>query len=80
MKGFWITFTSGSSGYCEGVDAEAAMAKATEVTGREAIKADRLPYPAKPVLFQGDNRPAFCYKPRQCKGNTSCPQNPSCTN
>lgn len=91
MQGFWLTFTDGSSGYCEGNGEYDAKTIAEKLTGKTVgggkfkdIEAEKLPYPANPVIWQLDHPvngkcPAFCYKPGQCKGKTSCPQSPSCT-
>lgn len=50
----------------------------------EVVSVESLPYPASPRLItvswlNGGACPSFCFKPNQCKGNTSCPQNYSCT-
>lgn len=92
MMGFWIKFTDGSSGYCEGQNAFDAVCIAEKLTGKTAVVGDNkwkpelqtLPYPATPVIWQLDHPvngkcPAFCFRPEQCKGHTSCPQNRSCT-
>lgn len=92
MQGFWITFTDGSNGYCEGGGAYDAKVIAEKLTGK-TVKAGggewkpeipTLPYPAKPIIWQLDHpvhgkTPDFCHSPSQCKGRTSCPQNHSCT-
>lgn len=93
MEGFWITFTDGSKGYCEGQGAYDAVRIAEKLTGKTAFvggdnkwqpELKTLPYPANPVIWQLDHPvsgkcPAFCSKPDQCAGCTSCPQNYSCT-
>ena len=92
MQGFWIKFTDGTDGYCEGGSAYDAVAIAEKLTGKIAVVGDNkyqpdiktLPYPAKPIIWQLDHPvhgkcPDFCYRPRECCGNTSCPRNPSCT-
>lgn len=90
MEGYWITFTDGTKGYCEGVNAYDAKIIAEKLTGKtvggEKYKPDipRLPYPARPVIWQLDHPvngkcPAFCFKPNECKGKTACPQPYSCT-
>jgi hypothetical protein len=92
MQGYWLTFTDGTRGYCEGGGAYDAVQIAEKLTGKTVVagdnkyqpKLDMLPYPATPVIWQLDHPvhgkcPPFCYKPDQCKGNTACPQNYSCT-
>ncbi len=94
MQGFWIKFTDGSSGYCEGESAYDAVNIAEKLTGKTVApnegdtkydpKLPSLPYPANPVIWQFDHPvngkcPAFCFRPNDCKGHTSCPQNRSCT-
>lgn len=92
MQGYWITFTDGSKGYCEGESPSDAVRIAEKLTGKEAVVGENkwkpqlktLPYPARPVIWQLDHPvrgkcPEFCYKPNECCGNTSCPQRHSCT-
>lgn len=92
MKGYWLKFTDGSSGYCQGESEYDAKLIAEKVTGKVvaegsrpgSINAQSLPYPATPVVWQFDHpvygkTPAFCFKPEQCKGRTACPQSQSCT-
>lgn len=92
MNGYWITFTDGSKGYCEGLTAYDALQIAEKLTGKKAVyegsqwkpELKSLPYPATPIIWQLDHPvhgkcPAFCFRPDQCCGNTSCPQNRSCT-
>lgn len=91
MNGYWLKFTDGSCGYCEGHTEGDAKAIAEKLTGKQVaggkykdIAAKRLPYPAQPVIWQLDHPvigkcPAFCFKPNECAGATACPQNYSCT-
>lgn len=92
MKGYWLTFTDGTQGYCEGRNEYDAKVIAEKLTGKTVaggkyspnIAAKSLPYPATPIIWQLDHPvngkcPAFCYKPQQCAGSGCCPQNPSCT-
>lgn len=91
MQGFWLTFTDGSNGYCEGGSDYDAKVIAQKLTGKVVaggeyrdIAAKKLPYPAKPIIWQLDHPvngkcPAFCYRPKECAGKTSCPQAPGCT-
>jgi hypothetical protein len=90
MQGYWITFTDLSHGYCEGHNAYDAKAIAEKLTGK-TVPGNKwnpdlptLPYPAEPVIWQLDHPvhgkcPAFCYRPEQCQGRTSCPQKRACT-
>ena len=92
MRGFWIKFTDGSAGYCEGQDAYDAVQIAEKLTGKTAVvgdnkwkpKLDSLPYPAKPIIWQFDHpvsgkRPPFCFTPEKCKGRGSCPKSYACS-
>jgi hypothetical protein len=91
MKGFWVTFTDGSKGYCQGGSEFDAKQIAEKLTGKTVaggkykdIAAVSLPYPATPVIWQLDHPvngkcPAFCYRPEECKGRSSCPQRRACT-
>lgn len=94
MNGYWVTFTDGSSGYCQGQNAFDAVNIAEHLTKKTVKlpeggskydpKLPSLPYPAKPIIWQFDHpvhgmTPDFCYTPRECAGRTSCPRGPSCT-
>lgn len=92
MQGYWLKFTDGSRGYCQGESAYDAVQIAEKLTGKTAEVGDNkwqpkvqtLPYPANPIIWQldhpiGGKCPAFCHKPNQCAGKTACPQNYSCT-
>jgi len=91
MQGFWLTFTDGSKGYCQGVNEYDAKVIAEKLTGKKVaggewkdIAAKRLPYPANPVIWQLDHPvhgkcPAFCLRPNECAGFGACPQSYSCT-
>ena len=91
MRGFWITFTDGSTGYCQGSSEFDAAKIAEKLTGKKVgggpykdFTMKSLPYPANPVIWQLDHPvygkcPAFCFKPNQCAGKTACPQSYSCT-
>lgn len=90
MQGFWLKFTDGTSGYCEGSSAFDAKLIAEKLTGKTVSgpqynpDAKQLPYPALPIIWQLDHPvngkcPAFCFAPNQCAGNSSCPQRRSCT-
>jgi len=89
MQGYWITFTDGSAGYCQGQNPYDAKKIAEKMTGKK-VPGDEfkpelltLPYPASPVIWQFDHPvsgkcPTFCYTPNICKGKTSCPKNHAC--
>lgn len=90
MQGFWLKFTDGSAGYCEGSNAYDAKIIAEKLTGKTVAgdkykpDADTLPYPANPVIWQFEHPvngkcPAFCFKPNECAGSSCCPQRYSCT-
>ncbi len=91
MQGFWIMFTDGSHGYCEGVNDYDAKVIAEKLTGKTVgggkwkdFTMKSLPYPASPIIWQLDHPvngkcPAFCFKPNECAGNGSCPQQRACT-
>ena len=91
MKGYWLTFTDGSQGYCEGAGEGDAKRIAEKLTGKTVaggtyrdIAAKPLPYPANPIIWQFDHPidgkcPAFCHSPKKCAGSSCCPQSYSCT-
>jgi hypothetical protein len=91
MNGFWITFTDGTKGYCQGVNEYDAKSIAEKLTGKTVgggpwknFTMKPLPYPANPVIWQLDHpvhgkTPTFCHSPNKCCGHTACPQNYSCT-
>lgn len=91
MKGYWITFADGSTGYCQGGSEYDAKQIAEKLTGKKVgggewkdFTMKPLPYPANPVIWQLDHPvtgkcPAFCHSPKQCAGRTACPQRHSCT-
>ena len=73
----WVRFTDGKEG-CFGSTEAAKQYAADNSIGIETDLS--LPYAANPKLdpaILGD--PAFCYRPRDCKGRSSCPQSRSCT-
>lgn len=91
MQGYWITFTDGSAGYCEGNNEYDAVKIAEHLSKKkvgggpwENFTMKVLPYPAEPVIWQLDHPvngkcPTFCYTPKQCAGNTCCRKQPTCT-
>lgn len=84
MRSFWMTFAGRAAGCVEANDEAEARAIALTETGMEPTKVQNLPYPANPRINKYVDPkygvcPAFCFKPEQCCGNTSCPQRYSCT-
>lgn len=85
MKSWWIEFEGGSSGCCSGVSAYDAKMIAEHVSGKISPNEPlQLPYPARPTIWAYEHpirgvTPPFCHSPEQCKGRSSCPNNPSCT-
>lgn len=91
MQSFWLTFTDGSKACCQGANAYDAKKIAEHMTGKKVaggeyrdFSAEPLPYPADPCIWKFEHpidgpTPCFCFNPRQCAGNTSCPQPRSCT-
>lgn len=88
MATWWIEFDGRGPGCVDSPkakDEERARALAESVTGKKALRVDRLPYPAAPVLHQEPDKdggpvcPAFCYAPEQCRGRTACPQHYACS-
>lgn len=90
MTPYWLTFTDGSTGCCEGQNEYDAKVIAEKLTGKTVgggkfkdISAQRLPYPASPMIWQHDHPvhgkcPAFCYQPTKCAGRGSCPRSRAC--
>jgi len=93
MQGYWIEFTDGTAGYCEGQNAYDAVAIAEKLLGKTATdigdnkyqpKVKTLPYPAHPIIWQLDHPvsgkcPPFCSTPKQCAGRTACPKSYACS-
>jgi hypothetical protein len=81
----WVTFNDGTAGYVEAKAAEDAMRIGQEKTGKEPFSAERLPYPARPIIHQEPPRdgwpvcPPFCYTPKKCAGRGSCPHRYACS-
>jgi hypothetical protein len=92
MQGYWVTFTDGTKGYCQGQSTYDAVRIAEHLTGKTVNIGDSdkykpelktLPYPSAPIIWQFDHpvtgkTPAFCFRPNQCCGMTSCPQRHAC--
>lgn len=84
MNNYWITFSDGACGFCNGTCEFDAKLIAFNATGKQAVSAASIPYPASPVIWQFDHpvygkTPTFCNSPHKCAGHTSCPQSRSCT-
>lgn len=91
MNGFWLKFTDGSEGYCQGENAYDAKTIAEKLTGKkvegpqwQGFAAAVIPYPANPIIWQLDHPvtgkcPPFCSTPKQCQGRTSCPKAYACS-
>ena len=91
MTGYWLTFTDGTKGYCEGNSLYDAKMIAEHITKKKVaggeykdIDGQILPYPSTPVIWQFTHpihgkTPTFCHSPEKCKGRTACPSHPSCT-
>lgn len=94
MQAYWLKFTDGSTGHCEGQTAFDAVRIAEHFTGKtvddknlstgESEVVKKIPYPASPMIWQFEHpvygkTPAFCYRGSLCHGRGACPGNPSCT-
>ncbi len=91
MNTYWLTFTDGSQGSCDGVNPYDAKQIAEKITGKKVaggesthIAARQLPYPANPIVWQFDHPvhgkcPAFCHSPKKCAGRSSCPMSYACS-
>lgn len=92
MKTFWLEFTDGSHGCCQGETEYDAKKIAEHITKKKVsggeyseISAKKLPYPANPIIWQLDHpvsgkTPPFCMSPEKCAGHGACPRDYSCTN
>jgi hypothetical protein len=78
MTPFWLSFTDGSAGCCEGATLAGAITHAEDITGKVVVSGKHLPYPAVPVIWQFSDTPAFCYDPHRCQGRSSCPKDLAC--
>lgn len=91
MQSYWLKFTDGSEGCCQGQNEYDAKSIAEKLTGKTVgggqyrdIHAKILPYPATPIIWQFDHPvtgkcPPFCFTPKQCAGHSSCPKNYACS-
>jgi hypothetical protein len=78
MTPYWLSFSDGTHGCCEGATLAAAITKAEDLTGKIVSGGKRLPYPAGPVIWQQSTCPSFCYDPARCAGKSSCPKDYAC--
>ena len=84
MTNYWVSF-QGFPSMCIEAEGKADVEKIVRaMLGKPITKIEVLPYPALPRLTlhhypEHGVCPSFCFKPEQCKGNTACPQNYSCT-
>ncbi len=79
MTPYWLSFTDGTSGCCEGATLAAAITKAEDITGKVVSGGKRLPYPAHPRIGEQSSCPSFCHDPDKCAGKSSCPMDYACT-
>ena len=91
MQAYWLTFTDGSHGCCEGQSGYDSKIIAEDITGKTVagkefkdFSAEILPYPAEPIIWQFNHpihgsMPTFCISPETCKGHTSCPRSYACS-
>lgn len=92
MKAYWIRFTDGSAGCCEGTSAADAAERAASIekktvrtTDAGSVDALPLPYPASPIIWQEPASeghtpcPPFCWNPETCAGRSYCTRRRSCT-
>ena len=91
MQTWWLEFTDGTHGACDGESEYDAKLIAEKLTGKKVaggqykdIEAKPLPYPCTTIIWQFEHpihgkAPNFCSSPRECAGHTSCPKSYSCT-
>ena len=91
MRTFFLKFTDGSTGNCQGESEYHAKSIAEKLTGKKVaggeyqnIEAQSLPYPSHGCIWRFDDplhgkTPEFCHGGARCAGRTACPQNYSCT-
>lgn len=79
MTPYWLSFSDGTKGCCEGESLAAAITKAEDLTGKVVATGKSLPYPAYPVIWQESTCPAFCHDPDKCQGKSSCPKDYACS-
>ena len=89
MQAYWLKFTDGTTGHCEGQSAYDAVKIAEKLTGKtvdlgnnkyrpensEAVK--KLPYPRSPMIWQFDH-PVSGKCPPLCFGGSECLGRGSC--
>lgn len=90
MNAYWIKFTDGSSGYCEGEGGFDAVRIAEHLTGKTAaVEPDKkvkpldgeavklVPYPTGDMIWQHDH-PIFGKTPGFCYGGARCHGRSAC--
>lgn len=84
MPSYWVTFVGRARPGCIQADNDVEARSVGESKYGEAVRTvDVLPYPSFPILHS-DGTPstgfeARCSDPSRCKGRTSCPKRPSCS-
>ncbi|MDV4167834.1 hypothetical protein [Rhodovulum sp. FJ3] len=84
MQAYWLKFTDGTSGHCEGQSAFDAVRIAEHLTKKKVAVEDHLkykpqeseavktlPYPARPMIWQMEH-PVFGKTPTFCFGGAEC--------
>lgn len=89
MQTYWLKFTDGSTGHCEGQSAYDAVRIAEHITGKTVdlgenkyrpAKSDSvkiMPYPRAPMIWQLDH-PVFGKTPTFCHGGRECIGSSAC--
>jgi hypothetical protein len=90
MKTFWLKFTDGSVGHCEGQSASDAVRIAEHITKKTVALAPEhkwqpeksdavqsLPYPRRPMIWQFEH-PIYGKTPTFCHGGKECLGRGSC--
>lgn len=80
MAMYWVEFDHRPGGSVRAETEEEARTVAASKTGFAVKDLWIIPYPAKPVIHDELGVPAFCGSPRSaCRGRTSCPHRPACS-
>jgi|GEM_PF-2007285 len=79
IRPYWIHFIDHNPGCVEAENEENAKQIALKITGAEVTSCNILPYPADPRINKLSECPSFCYDAEHCKGRTSCPKRPACS-
>lgn len=79
MTAWWIHFTDGTKACVEAPNTKAATGKAQAAAGKTVARINSLPYPSPLVIGTRETDcPAFCYKPEECVGRSTCPRDYAC--